>query len=72
MLGKWAKTCRDDIATLNAILREAADTNPIDPIAWIEGAVKHRFTNGWGQIERDIGFNERADLDALAAAVGDR
>lgn len=72
LLGKWAKTCRDDIATLNAILREAADINPIDPIAWIEGAVKHRFTNGWGQIERDIGFDGRPDLDALAAAVGDR
>jgi hypothetical protein len=46
LIGRWLKTCRDRCDLLLSIIREAAEHRPADVVAWIEGAVKHRTSNG--------------------------
>ncbi|MFT9361267.1 winged helix-turn-helix domain-containing protein [Acetobacter okinawensis] len=46
LIGRWLKTCRDRCDLLLSIIREAAEHRPADVVSWIEGAVKHRTSNG--------------------------
>lgn len=40
LLGKWLKANGDDAKSLLATITRAADVQPADPVAWIEGALR--------------------------------
>jgi len=40
LIGKWLKSSRDDCRRVLRVLEDARDTNPIDPVAWIEAALR--------------------------------
>jgi uncharacterized protein YdaU (DUF1376 family) len=40
LIGKWLKSSRDDCRRVLRILEDARDANPIDPVAWIEAALR--------------------------------
>ncbi|WP_152548756.1 HNH endonuclease [Kozakia baliensis] len=63
LVGKWLKATRDDCAALNAILLDAAETRPAEPIAWIEKAVRHRTQSDVSRTERDWNLDSY-DFDA--------
>ncbi|MFC4169572.1 hypothetical protein [Teichococcus aestuarii] len=43
LLGKLAQTARDDAALLLAVLRQAAEERPHEPVAWLFGAIEARL-----------------------------
>ena len=42
LLGQLLRPMRDDCAGLLAVLREAEEARPVEPVAWLQGAVRHR------------------------------
>jgi len=40
LIGKWLKSSRDDCRRVLRVLEDARDANPIDPVAWIEAALR--------------------------------
>ena len=42
LLGKWLKAAGDDAKLVLTVLQRAADAQPAEPVAWIEGALKPR------------------------------
>lgn len=40
LIGKWLKSSRDDCRRVLRVLEDAQAANPIDPIAWIEAALR--------------------------------
>lgn len=40
LLGKWLKAAGDDAKLVLTVLQRAADAQPAEPVAWIEGALK--------------------------------
>ncbi|RDJ20145.1 DUF1376 domain-containing protein [Bosea caraganae] len=40
LIGKWLKSSRDDCRRVLRVLVDARDANPIDPVAWIEAALR--------------------------------
>ncbi|MBM9401577.1 hypothetical protein JUN65_08255 [Gluconacetobacter azotocaptans] len=65
LIGKWLRDIRDDCAGLNLILLEACETRPIDPEAWIAGAVRARSGGREADRARRWNLND-IDLDAAA------
>lgn len=45
LIGKWLKAGRDDCRRLLRTIEDARDTNPADPIAWIEAALRGQQAN---------------------------
>lgn len=58
MLGKWLKSAKDDAQVLGTILLQAAETRPADPIAWIEGSIRHRFASHQEQMRQDWNLDD--------------
>ncbi len=54
LLGQWLKPLGDDCATMQAILVEARQLRPLDPVSWITKAVSAR--QGGGLEPRRNGF----------------
>ncbi|GAJ29720.1 helix-turn-helix domain-containing protein [Acidomonas methanolica] len=46
LIGRWLKGCRDDCAMLNAVILAAAEHRPVDPVPWIEAAIRKRMEGG--------------------------
>lgn len=44
LIGKWLKSSRDDCRRVLRVLEDARDANPIDPVAWIEAALRGQQT----------------------------
>lgn len=42
LIGKWLKVGRDDCRRVLRTIEDARDTNPADPVAWIEAALQGR------------------------------
>lgn len=40
LIGKWLKSSRDDCRRVLRVLEDARDANPVDPVAWIEAALR--------------------------------
>jgi hypothetical protein len=40
LIGKWLKSSRDDCRRVLRVLEDARDANPIDPVAWVEAALR--------------------------------
>lgn len=40
LIGKWLKASRDDCRQVLRVIEDARETNPADPVAWIEGALR--------------------------------
>lgn len=43
LLGKWLKAAGDDAKLVLTVLQRAADVQPAEPVAWIEGALKPKL-----------------------------
>jgi len=63
LLGKWAKRCGDNVAVLNAVIAEAADLRPAEPVAWIDRALSTRLGTGFRALEQRIDPRGEVDLD---------
>lgn len=42
LLGRWLRDLADDCAVLLVLVRQAAECRPLDPVAWLHGAVRQR------------------------------
>jgi len=65
LIGKWLKTTKDDAALVAAVVGDAADLRPADPIAWIEKSLRQRSGSQQDRLAVEWALNGR-DMDAEA------
>lgn len=53
LLGKLLKTCNDNAATVSAVVAEAHDLRPAEPVAWLMRAAQMRRSNHAWMFEPD-------------------
>lgn len=72
LLGRLLRTAGDDCAVLLAVIHDAADLRPVDPVAWLTAAVQARSSpaqtvSANAQIADEWGLTSFADPEAMAA-----
>lgn len=67
LVGKWLRDLDDDCRQLGQLIVEAADTKPLDPVAWINRAVESRSGRGRSKprLTRQQEAAVRAGLDPI-------
>jgi len=65
LIGRWLKTAKDDAALVAAVVGDAADLRPADPIAWIEKALRQRSGSQQDRLAAEWALSG-PDMDAEA------
>ena len=67
LVGRWLKRTGDDCARLLAILHDAEEHRPIDPIPWIEQALATRLLrkSNAERIADELGLNDPDPVSSL-------